>query len=269
MYYDYNISEYSAEDVGALSMLWSETFGDSQWLVGRFFELLPSMGTGFAAKSGNELVGGAYLLEARLYRKHEHPLRVGYIYAVAVEPEARSVGIGAELVRTCKRHAWEIGYDIVCTLPSEPSLYNWYSAVGGFEPNGGVRYEEIEAKAYELEIHELHADEYGFRRSDILRGSNYVNLLYGWLLFQQDICKELGGGYFSCGDAIACVYVEGDTLLVKEVLGETPEFIPALCAKLGAKKAIARRAAIEGEPYITAYSLESYPADTVFNLTLD
>ena len=48
----YQIREYRSDDIGSLCSLWSNVFGDPARLVERFFELLPSMGTGFAAASG-------------------------------------------------------------------------------------------------------------------------------------------------------------------------------------------------------------------------
>ena len=52
MYYAININEYRQEDIPSLKRLWTETFGDAPELVDRFFELLPSMGTGLVAESG-------------------------------------------------------------------------------------------------------------------------------------------------------------------------------------------------------------------------
>ena len=68
---------------------------------------------------------------------------------------------------------------------------------------------------------------------------------------------------------IACGYLDGDTLMIKEALNDAPEFIPALCRKLGAKKAVVRRARSEGQPYIAAFEENAYPPDTEWNLSLD
>ena len=57
--------------------------------------------------------------------------------------------------------------------------------------------------------------------------------------------------------------------IVKEALGDAPEFIPALCTSLGAEKAVIRRASAHGERYIAAYQSKDFPPDTVWNLTLD
>ena len=57
--------------------------------------------------------------------------------------------------------------------------------------------------------------------------------------------------------------------MIKEALNDTPEFIPALCRKLGASKAVIRRPRTEGQPYIAAFEENTYPPDTEWNLSLD
>ena len=119
------------------------------------------------------------------------------------------------------------------------------------------------------EITPLFADEYAFKRADILRDNNYVNLNYGYMLFQEALCKRYGGGLFGCKGGIACGYVDNGVLLVKEVLNDSPEFIPALCSKLGAKSALVRRPDRYGTPFIAAYEAKDLPSDTVWGLALD
>lgn len=269
MYYDVSIKEYRPEDISYLKQLWTETFGDAPELVDRFFELLPSMGTGLVAECGGELLGAAYVLCAELWRTNSFPLKLGYIYAVAVEPSARSNGIGARLVSACERYCWKNGIDICTTLPAEDSLYAWYKGVGGFEAVNRCGYETVLPSDNAADIKPLFADEYAFRRSDILRGKNYVNFNYGYMLFQDALCKTYGGGMFACGDGIACGYVDNGVLFIKEVLNDPPEFIPALCRKLGAKSALVRRPDPYGKPFITAYEPDDFPPDTVWNLALD
>lgn len=263
------INEYSPDDVPSLTTLWREVFGDEASVIESFFELLPSMGTGLTAKSGGELLGAAYVLCSELWCEDNSRKKLGYIYAVAVEEPARSNGIGAELVRACKRWCWENGIELIATLPAEPSLYAWYFRRAGFSAVGGCTYDTVFASDEPCEITQLNADDYGFRRAEILNGKNYVNLYFGWLMFEQKLLTTYGGGYFASGDGIACGYLDGDTLMIKEALSDSPEFIPALCGKLGAKKAIVRRSRSDGEPYLAVTPASDYPPDTQFNLTLD
>ena len=269
MYYAININEYRQDDIPSLKSLWAETFGDTPELIGRFFELLPSMGTGLVAESGGELLGAAYVLSAELWCPEKSPVKLGYIYAVAVEPSARNCGIGAKLVSACERYCWENGIEICTTLPAEDSLYAWYERVGGFQTANGCIYQTVLPSDSAVEITPLFADEYAFKRADILRSKNYVNLNYGYMLFQEALCKAYGGGLFGCKGGIACGYVDNGVLIIKEALNDTPEFIPALCRKLGAKSAVVRRPDRCGKPFIAAYEAKDFPRDTIWNLALD
>lgn len=265
----YEMHEYDKGDLPWLKSLWYDAFGDEPGLVNAFFELLPSMGTGIVAEFYGELFGAAYVLNAELYIPNEPPKKLAYIYGVAVDKQFQGQGIGTQLVRSCIRHARDQGADICCTLPAEPSLYDWYAKSCSLVTASYCTLDEVFPSARDIEIQELYADEYSYRRIDLLAGRPYVSLYYDWLRFQEVIFKTYGGGFYAYRGGIACGYLDGDTLLIKEALNDAPEFIPALCRKLGAKKALVRRASSAGQPYITACENDAYPADAVWNLSLD
>lgn len=269
MYYNAEINEYRKEDIPSLKRLWTEVFGDDAALVDRFFELLPSMGTALVAECGGEIAGAAYILQSELWKNGVASAKLGYIYAVAVEPEARGCGIGAELVRSCLRFCWGDRIDICCTLPAESSLYGWYAESAGLLPASYCVYEDIPAGKTLSGIKRLCADEYGFLRHDLLKHGSYINHYYGWLLYEEALLRAYGGGFFAYGDALVCGYIEDGVLLVKEAINDPPELIPALCSQLGANSARVRRISAGGEPYIAAFEPENYPPDTAFGLTLD
>ena len=77
MYYAVNINKYRQEDIPPLTRLWTATFGDAPELVDRFFELLPSMGTGLVAEANGELLGAAYVLSAELWSSERPPVKLG------------------------------------------------------------------------------------------------------------------------------------------------------------------------------------------------
>lgn len=265
----YSIREYRKEDIGSLTALWSEVFGDSKELIASFFDLLPSMGTGFVAELDGEIFGMAYVLDAFLHLPDNSTKKLAYIYAVAVDDSARGHGLGAELSRACMRRAWEDSADVCCTLPAEESLYAWYEAKCGLSNASCCVYETVSAAPESGDIRRLHADEYAFRREDLLKGTAHVGFYYGYLKFQEEIFLSERGGFFEYNGGIACGYIENGTLYVKEALNDAPEFIPELCAALGAAQAVIRRNRHEGERYVCAYQKSEYPADTVWNLTLD
>ena len=265
----YNIREYTREDTSAMRSLWSDAFGDPSELIDRFFELLPSMGTGFVAELDGEIFGAAYVLDAFLHLPGGETKKLAYIYAVSVDESAQGRGIGAELTRACMRNAWDYSADICCTLPAEDSLYDWYESRCGLAAASYCNYESVSASSELDGIRRLSADEYGFLREGMLNGHAHVSFYYGYLRFQEEIFTSSVGGFFEYQGGLVCGYVENGIFYVKESLGDTPEFIPALCASLGAGKAVIRRASAHGERYIAAYQSKDFPPDTVWNLTLD
>lgn len=269
MFASYEIREYESGDVPGLVSLWAESFGDERALVERFFELLPTMGTGYVAERMGETIGAAYLLNTQLNVPEKLPEGCAYIYAVAVEPEQRGQGIGAALTRKCLRSAWDRGIASVFTLPASASLYGWYERIMGAKPVSYCRIERVEPSDAALDITELHADEYGFRRYDLLCGRAHMSFGHSYLLFQQALCRAYGGGMFAGGGGIVCGYLDGNTLMIKEALNDPPELVPALCRRLGARSALIRRQTSSGEPYLTAYSLGKLPSPVEWNLTLD
>ena len=81
----YNIREYTREDTSAMRSLWSDAFDDPSELIDFFFELLPSMGTGFVAELDGEIFGAAYVLDAFLHLPGGETKKLAYIYAVSVD----------------------------------------------------------------------------------------------------------------------------------------------------------------------------------------
>ena len=194
----YEIHEYKESDVPWLRSLWLEAFGDEPSLTDTFFELLPSMGVGLVAEFYGELFGAAYVLYTELHSPGRPPKKIAYIYGVAVDKQAQGQGIGAELVRACMRYARMHGADICCTLPAEPSLYGWYAKSCGLVPVSFCALEEIPPSDGGAEIQELYADEYSYRRIDLLKGKPYISLYYDWRSFCYIFVLETSGMEENC-----------------------------------------------------------------------
>lgn len=268
MFIAYETRKYQPEDIPGLISLWCETFGDDRELVASFFELLPSMGTGYVAEYMGELLGAAYLLDVHLFDSSPLPTGCSYIYAVAVEPEQRGQGIGAALLQCCMRHAAIRGDKAVFTLPASPQLYRWYSHTVGMEPVMFCRTERVEPSDEKADIRELFADEYGYARYDLLKDEAHIGFDYGYLSYQLKLCQSCGGGMYACSGGIACGYLDGNVLHIKEALNDPPEFIPALCRHLGAEYALVRRRG-DTEPYIAAHSFGKPIEVSEWGLSLD
>lgn len=103
----YNIREYTREDTSAMRSLWSDAFGDPSELIDFFFELLPSMGTGFVAELDGEIFGAAYVLDAFCICPGGETKKLAYIYAVSVDESAQGRGIGASLRGHGMQKRWD------------------------------------------------------------------------------------------------------------------------------------------------------------------
>ena len=89
------IREIRPVDHAALVALWHGVFGDPEDYVETFLRYLPEMGGGVAAFEEGRPLGAAYMITALRLREGENSRRCGYLYAVAVKPEARGRGVGS------------------------------------------------------------------------------------------------------------------------------------------------------------------------------
>lgn len=244
------IKRYSKEDIPALTELWYAAFGDEKALIGRFFELLPEMGTAYIAEYCGKIIGMTSVLAAVIGDK-----RCGYVYAVAVDEEYRSHGIGAALMRYCREQ-----FPRLCTLPASKGLYTWYGDTLGTDKISRCRYEEVKAQKGSLEIKNLSSAEYAAIRSDFKLGTAFP---LAWYEYERELCRAYGGGMFRCGRSIACGYIDDGVLYIKEYLGYD-DFIPELCDRLGAEKAVIRTAFHAGEAFIAA----NFPLPEKLNMSI-
>lgn len=242
--------------------LWAATFGDPEALIGRFFELLPELGFGLAAVEGGRLLGAAYWIDAlRL-----EGARVGYLYAVAVEPAARGRGLGEALSRACLERGRARGAALCATEPAEASLFDWYARVG-LRPALCLRRSAF-SPAAALPLAPLTDAEYGARREALLAGRPHVALLRPALAFEGALLRACGGGFFSVGDGIAAVETEDGCALVREVLGEDrAKAAAALAAALGCTRAELCETADGGEALLAADG--PFPPGTQWGLRFD
>lgn len=248
-----SIREYRVSDVPALIELWNEVFYDEKSLIKRFFELLPQLGCGYVAEAGGTVIGMAYVLNLAIEQK-----KFGYVYAVAVNEEYRSKGIGSALMACCRKN-----HQRLCTFPATTSLYSWYERTLGMTYRSHCRYDRLAPEASEGAIRILSAEEYAARRSEYKPEVRYP---MEWYEYQRTLCRTYGGGMFAYGKSIACGYLENGVLRITECLGST-DFIPMLCHRLGADHAEVRRLSFDGSSFICA---NAPIADTLdFGLALD
>ena len=265
------IREYLGGDIPEMSALWQAVFGDSEELVNSFLELLPDMGTAAVAEVNGEIAGAAYVITGMELAGGGKAKTCGYIYAVAVAPEFRGGGTGRALTEHCALLARSRGAEIICTLPAEGSLYDWYKAILGTECALYRRRFETEA-ADIVPVQNLPAAEYGRRREALLKERCHMRPSQTTLEFQRCFCEELGGGLYACGGGICAAYTEDGAAVIKELIAPDRADAAAIAASIGAKLgtecAVYYLPAPDGEPYLAAKP-GSVPPECVWNITFD
>ena len=269
---DYSLREYRPGDVPALSYLWRDVFGDPLPFTAEFYAMLPDMGSAVVAEVDGRLVGAAHVLNGfeLAGRRKKAPI-VGYIYAVMVAPEYRSLGIGKALTVEAAALAKRRESTLLCTLPADAPLYGWYHRLLGFECVLHRTEHEVTCEALD-DVMEMSATEYLLWRENLLAGKNYLRPSQPTMEFMRRFCKFFGGGLYACGSGICTAELDGDVCLIKEIITREPDDCAAIAAsvgkQLGAKKSIYYLPSREGESYIAAQP-GSIPADCVWNLSFD
>ncbi len=121
-----NKSEYKR----SLTELWHKVFGDSYDFIELIFK--PQYDDGilcFAELDEGRAVSSFYLLKNTLKFKNKF-FDGYYLYAAATLPEYRKSGIMSRLIREAQDYCGKNNVDFISLVPSEESLYAYYSRFG-------------------------------------------------------------------------------------------------------------------------------------------
>ncbi|MBR5343476.1 MAG: GNAT family N-acetyltransferase [Oscillospiraceae bacterium] len=261
------VREITPDDKPELVELWTRVFGDPECYVEAFFRLLPEIGSGVAAFEDGELCGAAYVITAGELVEGGKTRRCGYLYAVAVEPEARGCGIGGALSRAAAELGRSRGAELICTRPAEPGLFAWYERELGLRCALLRERRELDSRPGLMPA-PLDAAEYGRRREALLRDRPHLRLPEAALLLEEANCVSFGGGLYALGNGIAAAYINDGVTEIRELLGASEEEAAALGAALGTERVRLWLPAAQGDPYL-AFAPADLPPDTVWNLAFD
>ena len=246
------LRESAPQDTEQLRELWCRVFGDPPELVDAFLSHLPGMGCGCVAERDGRILGAAYLIHGfTLLQSGQAPLRCGYLYAVAVHPDARGHGLGAAVSRGAVRLGREYGAELICTLPAEESLYRWYGEILSLTHRNTRRVFSCETLP---EAQPVEASEYLLRREALLRDTPHVRPNASVMDFAASLCRACGGGLYALDDMLFCAYrIQGCWVM--------PELLPLSAAE----RIAGLRSAVH--PYLCAD--RPLPDGLIWNLTLD
>lgn len=250
-------------DGAQLVALWQDVFGDPPALAEDFLRRLPAFGCGFAAQEGEKVLGAAYWIDGLEIAGE----KTGYLYAVAVRPEARGRGLGAALSRACFEAGRARGAVYRCTAPAEPSLFGWYERILGVKAALYRHSVELAARPG-LPVTPIRPEDYAARRDALLGARPHLRCHREAMAYEAVNCRTFGGDFYAVGEGIAAASVEDGVARVREALGEEPERIAsALAVALGCERALLLRCADEGTPFLAAD--RPFPPGTVWNLAFD
>ncbi len=250
---EYLLREYCPDDLPSLKTLWVRVFGDPPALVDDFFRLLPGMGSCFVAEENGCLIAMASVITGfQLRDAGRPPKRCAYLYAVAADDAARGRGIGTAVSRGAAELGRQAGADLLCTLPAEQSLYDWYRDI--------LTLRHVAARTLRFssalpEREPLTPSEYGIRREELLSRTPHVSLNPAALEFQGRLCGHCGGGLFAAGESVFCAYEDERIWVIPEWLGPDS----ALCSLPGFRA--------ETRPYLCSDA--ALPDGLVWNLSFD
>lgn len=211
-------------DIAALHNIWESAFGEGDSVDFFQFYFKPELcivaeregspaGAGYLVPFGNLICGGL-------------TVPCAMIYAVAVLPEFRRLGLGESVVRGLIEYGKASGYPAIVLCPSDDSLFRYYSERSVLKDwffTTERQMTQIRPSANTARLTRISAEEYRSLRENLLAGMPHIAMDRDAFLFQDILCRHEGGGLFLAattgGDACAVVERQpGGAVWVKELL---------------------------------------------------
>ena len=270
---DMRIRRAAPADLPVLTRLWQAAFDDPPELIERFYRRFPPATAAWVVEDGSCVVTAAHLLEGRLHTADGNVLPCAYVYAVSTDPAHQGNGYASALMRRFAMDA-DMSGRVLYTLPAEASLYKWYQAVMGTTQT--ARGEWIRIARQQITdalpaVTRISAPEYAVLRAQLLQGQAYAEPSAALLDFQADLCSMSGGALVHVGCGCAVVERDGDTLIIKELLGaDTASAAQGLLAAFDAQAAQVCLQRQDGAQPMAAYRpFSREKADIFWGLYLD
>lgn len=124
-----NIRLSETDDIKGIVSLWREAFGDSEEEIMFFIDNKYVPENTVIAECDGEIASVLFLLEGEMSIKgSKYPSY--YLYAACTLKKFRGRGIMANLLSEAEKIALLRGYDFICLMPGEKSLFDFYSKHG-------------------------------------------------------------------------------------------------------------------------------------------
>ena len=281
---EFILRDYQSGDEAALIEIWQSGFEDTDEEIRSFFERFQALRLCRIAEADGRPVAAFYLLDGpTLWGFRKKKFKAAYAYALATLPAYRKQGIGTALAKDLREKAFASGYDVVCTTPSEASLFDFYRNAGFNQPLTSVR-EQIctrpQLKALPRPFTaRIRYDEYLSLRESMLEGETHAEFPAEYYEELNDFIDDGDGGFFMTESGIAAAETRNGVCTVHELLssaGKEAVVAAAIGAFCPAEQYIIKTPAFwegEGEikPQVLAAVREGItglPDDLWFGITL-
>lgn len=219
---DYTLRRFQAGDETALHSIWKAGFSDPDDYINAFFARFLKPEGCIVAEADEKPVSAMYLLDGpQLWPYRKNHLTSAYAYALATLPEYRGRGIGKAVYQAVCALGFERGFDAVCVLPAEESLYPFYES-DATRVISAVR--EVEYSAAELKgsprsmCARISVEEYSNIREMLLSPEAHGAMPEDFYRWQEEQFERFGGGFFVLDGGCAAVERDGDVCRVRELL---------------------------------------------------
>ena len=223
------------EDISALRSLWLKTWPEDRAYAECFFAQSFSPEDTYVAESNGKISGMFFSLKGYEFFIGDYSFPASYLYALAVEPTFRGQGIGRKLTAYAAAGDHRQGIQFVFLNPADDPLREWYktsvNATDCFwqrrievSPNTKIPGDGI--------LREITPETYSSLRTELLKGTDHMEIPLSALKLQADFCRISGGGLYRIDIGreygICLGDVDDDHLTLRELL--CPDIDPVIAA---------------------------------------
>lgn len=195
--------------------LWQQVFGDTPQAQEVFYAQCAPQGPLVLVEDG-QVESMLALTPVSLAVPGGTVCRGTYLYALATNPKARGKGCAARLIDYAAQYTAQQGLDFVCTVPAQPSLFDFFGK-NGFSPAFYHQRTPLpQPQAGKLE--KISPQDYVTLREELLGGIPHIVHTSGQVAFESQLHGSCYRLELTHGPACAVVEDWGDHCIVKELL---------------------------------------------------
>lgn len=110
--------------------LWKKCFGDPSAYINTFYEKFCTAEQVLVVEDGGEIDSMAAVLPSTLQLPDGSEIKVGYIYALATNPNVQGKGHARQLLSYADQYLQEQGMKAMVLVPASASLHRFFAALG-------------------------------------------------------------------------------------------------------------------------------------------